>query len=167
MQTNREFFCDAIRMYEKDLYAVAFSIVKNEQDAADVIQESVLKAYSKLDTLRDREQVKPWILKIVHHTAISYLRSRAREQSFGEREETPCSDFSPDTDTKLTVWAYVQQLKLPYRLVMILFYYQNYSVQEIARITGTPAPTVRQQLTRGRKMLANRMKKEDFYDGSV
>lgn len=164
MQTNREFFCDAVRMYEKDLYAVAFSVVRNEQDAADVIQDAVLKAYSKLDTLRNREQVKPWLLKIVHHTAVSFLRSRSKEQLFAEQDDMPCSDFSPQTDTKLTVWDYVQQLKLPYRMVLILFYYQNYSVQDIAKITATPAPAVRQQLSRGRKMLAGVMKKEDFYE---
>lgn len=167
MQTNREFFCDAIRMYEKDLYAVAFSILKNEQDTADVLQDSILKAYSKLDTLRDREQVKPWILRIVHHTSVSFLRSRAREQLFAESEEPMCDDFTPHTDTELTVWDYVQQLKCPYRSAIILFYYRNYSVRDIARITAVSEAAVRQQLARGRKMLAAMMNKEDFYEATV
>ena len=68
-----------------------------------------------------------------------------------------------DVDGKLTLWQSVQKLKMPYREVTVLFYYGTLSVQDISRITSTPAVTVRQQLFRARKMLAAQLHKEDFY----
>ena len=165
-ESDKEFFCGCIRQYEGDLHAVAYSILRNETDTADVIQDAILKAYTKLDTLRNRDQFKPWILRIVHYTAITYLRGQHHTVELEEQGDLPCEDFSEDTDTKLTVWQYVQRLKHPYRMVIILFYYKNYSVRQIGKITSASEVTVRQQLARGRKLLAEMMDREDFYHGS-
>lgn len=162
VQSSKDFFCDSIRLCERDMYAVAFSILKNQSDAEDAVQESVLKAYSSLDTLRDREKFRPWVLRIAHHTAVSFLRGSVREEDLEDREELGCPDFSTDTDTRITVWDCVQRLKLPYRQVVILYYYQGCPVEEIAQIMGRTAPAIRQQLARSRKLLAGMMKKEDL-----
>lgn len=162
MRNGRDYFCDNIRQYEGVIYATAYAIVKNEEDAADVIQESLLKAYCSLDTLRDKKQFRPWILSIVHNTAIGFLRKSRGSDLLQSEEELAAPEPAVDPETKLTVWEAIQKLKLPYRLVVILYYYNGYSVQQISQVTDAPAVAVRQQLSRGRKMLAKLLNKEDF-----
>lgn len=162
MRGEKAYFCDCIRECEKGMYALAFGILKNEEDAADVMQEAILKAYCNLDTLRNKERFRPWIMSIVHNTAIEFLRKQRPTVDIDEQWNL--SEPEPDLDTasKLTIWEAVQKLKLPYRTLVILFYYQSCSTRQISEITSTPEPTVRQQLFRARKMLAKLLNKEDF-----
>ncbi len=162
MTDEREYFCECIRECEKGMYALAFGILKNEEDAADIMQESIIKAYCNLDALRDKKKFRPWIMSIVHNTAIEFIKKKKPmvdiESQWDLSEEDPCVD----AETKLTVWEAVQKLKLPYRTIVILFYYENCSVRQIANITSASEPAVRQQLLRARKMLAKLLDKEDF-----
>ena len=162
MVDEREFFCDCIRQHEKSIYSLAYGILKNEEDAADIMQEAILKAYCNMDNLRDKKKFKPWNLSIVHNTAIEYLRKHRDAVDIDEQWNLSVPEPRVDTATKLTVWEAVQKLKLPYRTVVLLFYYDNLPVQKISEITSTPAVTVRQQLFRARKMLAGLLNKEDF-----
>ena len=162
MLNDKEYFCDRIHEYERGMYTLALGILKNEEDAADVVQDSILKAYSNLDTLRNRKLFRPWIMQIVHNTAIAFLRKRRDITDIDIESEPAVPEPNVDTETKLTVWEAVQSLRLPYRLVIILFYYEDCSIRQIASITSSPAAAVRQQLSRGRKMLAEILDKEDF-----
>lgn len=104
------------------MYTLAIGILKNEADAADVMQDSILKAYCNLDQLKDRNKFRPWILSIVHNTAIEYIRKRKDIVDLEEQEQLASPEPAVDTATKLTVREAIQKLKLPYRTVIILFY---------------------------------------------
>ena len=162
MRDEKEFFCECIRQQEKSMYALAFSILKNENDAADIMQEAILKAYCNMDNLRDKKKFKSWILSIVHNTAIDFLRKHRETVNIEDQWGISTPQPPIDMAAKLTVWEAVQKLKLPYQTVVILFYYDNLPIQKISEITSTPAVTVRQQLFRARKMLAKLLNKEDF-----
>ena len=162
MRDEKEFFCECIRQHEKSMYALAFSILKNENDAADIMQEAILKAYCNMDNLRDKKKFKSWILSIVHNTAIDFLRKHRETVNIEDQWGISTPEPPIDMAAKLTVWEAVQKLKLPYQTVVILFYYDNLPIQKISDITSTPAVTVRQQLFRARKMLAKLLYKEDF-----
>lgn len=144
------------------MYALARSIVKNDADAADVIQDAILKAYTNLSQLRDRDKFRSWMLSIVHNTAIQCIRKRRDSGDVTEQEQLAAPQPAVDTATRLTVQQAISTLKQPYRTVVTLFYYEQYSIQQIAEITGASALAVKQQLFRGRKMLAALLKKEDF-----
>ena len=162
MRDEKEFFCECIRQHEKSMYALAFSILKNENDAADIMQEAILKAYCNMDNLQDKKKFKSWILSIVHNTAIDFLRKLRETVDIEDQWDFSAPESPIDVATKLTVWDAIQKLKLPYQTVVILFYYDNLPIQKISDITSTPAVTVRQQLFRARKMLAKLLNKEDF-----
>ena len=144
------------------MYTLAMGILKNEADAADAMQDAILKAYCNLDQLKDRSRFRPWILSIVHNTAIEYIRKQKNIVDIESQEDLAAPEPGVDTATRLTVWDGVQRLKLPYRTVIILFYYENYSVRQIAEVTHTSVIAIKQQLSRGRKMLAQLLNKEDF-----
>ena len=162
MRDEKEFFCECIRQHEKSMYVLAFSILKNENDAADIMQEAILKAYCNMDNLRDKKKFKSWILSIVHNAAIDFLRKHRETVDIEDQWDISAPEPPIDMAAKLTVREAVQKLKPPYRTVVILFYYDNLPIQKISDITSTPAVTVRQQLFRARKMLAKLLNKEDF-----
>lgn len=160
--TEKEYFCEQIRACEKSMYHLAYSMLKNEADAADVMQDAILKAYTNLHQLKDREKFRSWILSIVHHTAIEYIRRRKDTVNIDDREDLSSPEPAIDPAARLTVHEAVEKLQLPYRTVIMLFYYEEYSVKQIAQVTRASEIAVKQQLSRGRKMLAKLLNKEDF-----
>ena len=160
---DKDSFCEYIRLCEKAMYSLAFSIVRNDSDAGEIISESIYRAYKNLDTLKNEKSFKPWILRIVHNTAVETVR---RNSKIIPMDETPdISDDSPENDitARLTVCDAVNSLKQPYRTVVVLFYYENLSVSKIAQITSANTVAVKKQLSRARKMLREILK--EGYNG--
>lgn len=158
--TDKDEFCEGIRLCEKEMYSLAFSIVRNEADAGEVISEAIYRAYNNLASLKNKKSFRPWILKIVHNTAVEMIRKNSR-LIYMEEIETPADDGTENhLTTKLALHDAVESLKQPYRTVVVLLYYENLSVSEIAQITGTNVLAVRQQLSRARKMLREILKEE-------
>lgn len=160
---TKQEFSQHIHDNQNTMYALAYGIVKNQEDAADVVQDTILKAYTSLESLRNPARFKPWIMRIVHNTAIAFLRGRRETEDLDEQYDLSAPEPGMDRETKITVWEAVNGLKLPYRLVLILFYYEGCSVSQIASITTTPETAVRQQLSRGRRLLAGLLNREDFF----
>ena len=145
------------------MYYLAYSIVKNKDDASDVINESILKAYEKLDKLKNEEVFKSWILRIVHNTAIELIRKNKDVINIEEVNNTLEVKESSDVETKLTLRDAINKLKNPYREVIILFYYEDFSTEKISKITNSNIITVRKQLSRARKQLKAILKEENIY----
>lgn len=158
---DKDDFCEKIRLYEKAMYSVAYSIVKNEFDAGDIISESIYRAYRNLDTLKNEKAFKSWILRIVHNTAVEMIRKNSNLLLVEEPPEAVSDDPKHEITTKIALRDAVSSLKQPYRTVVVLFYYENLSAARIAEITGTSAITVKKQLSRARKILREILK-EDF-----
>lgn len=157
----KEEFCENIRLYEKSMYHLAFSLLKNEADAGDVVSESIYRAYKNLHTLKHKKAFKSWILQIVHNTAVEVIRKNSKLVLMEEMEHTAGQSCECDITTKVTVREAVENLKQPYQTVVRLFYYENLSLLEISRITDTSIVTAKKQLSRARKMLLEVLK-EDF-----
>lgn len=158
---NKDEFCEHIRICEKAMYALAFSIVRNEFDAGEIISESIYRAYKNLHTLKNENSFKPWILRIVHNTAVELIRKNSKITPMDELPDTADDSTENEITTKLVLRDAVESLKQPYRTVVVLFYYESLSVPKIAQITSTNIVAVKQQLTRARKMLRDILK-EDF-----
>lgn len=154
-------FCNYIKEYENVMYITAYSILKNDHDAADAIGEAILKAYSNLNNLKDPKVFRSWILRIVHNEAVSLIRKNRPVTELENARHITDGDNETKRTEKMDLKEAVENLPQPYRTVITLYYYQSLSMDDIAGITGTSALTVRKQLSRGRKMLRT-MLKEDF-----
>lgn len=159
--TDKDTFCEQIRLCENAMYSLAYSIVRNDSDAGEVISESIYRAYKSLDTLKSEKKFKSWILRIVHNTAVEMIRKNSKNVLTEKLSDIPDSSSENDITIRITVREAVNSLKQPYRTVVILFYYENLSASKIAQITGTNVVTVKKQLSRARKMLREFLK-EDF-----
>lgn len=134
------------------MYSVAFSVLSNESDAADAISESIYRAYKSLDTLNNIYAFKPWLLRIVRNCSVELVRSNKNLLSIDDVEVEESSSEN-EIVTALTLRKAVEQLKQPYREVVVLFYFEDLSIAQISKITGASVVTAKQQLSRARKML--------------
>ena len=159
---SKDEFCRQIRIYEQAMYSLAFSVLKNDTDVGEVISEAIYRAYKNLDTLKNIEVFKCWILKIVHNTAVDYIRKRSKILFLDEANLV--SDMCETSlVTKISLKDALNRLKQPYRTVIILFYYEDLSISQISKIIATPTANVKQRLARARKQLKEILK-EDFID---
>lgn len=149
---DKDTFCRLIRENEKAMYSVAFSIVSNESDVADAISESIYRAYKSLDTLKNINSFKPWILRIVRNTAIGLVRNSSKQISIDDVEIETDNDENK-LITALTLKNAVENLKQPYKTVVVLYYFEDLSIAQISKITGASVVSAKQQLSRARHML--------------
>lgn len=154
----KDTFCENIRLCERAMYGLAFSIVKNEADAGEVLSESIYRAYKNLDTLKNEKSFRPWILRIVHNTAVELIRKNSRIVPVEEVEAPTTDSVENEITTKLALRQAVERLTQPYRTVVVLFYYENLSILQIAQITGANLAAVKKQLSRARQMLRDILK---------
>ena len=158
---NKERFCQLIHMHERSMYAFALSILKNPEDAADCVQETILKAYSRLDTLRDEGKFKPWIMTVIHRTGIELLRARRDTVGLEECGEIPDRE-KEDISVCVTLQDALSKLAEPYRTAICLFYFEDFSAKQIAKVTDATEAAVRTRLARARRMLAELLDKESL-----
>ena len=159
---KKETFCRYIRQYETDMFRFAKSIVGTQADGEDAMQESILKAYENIDTLRSRRKFKAWIFQILANECYQILRNRKRQEPT-DPFEFPEQEHSSDHWTE-------DILRMPkqHQEVLILYYYDEFSTKEIAKILDIPQGTVKSRLARGRKQLKDllEMEGEGAYEGA-
>ena len=130
---DKETFCRLVEEHQSALYRTARSILSNQQDAEDAVQEAVCAAYSHLGRLREPEKFKSWLLRILVNECYDLCRRQRRTVDFDQAAEyltTP----EPDLAEHLTLWDAVLQLPEPMRAAVTLFYYEDCSVAETAQI---------------------------------
>lgn len=160
---DREWFSEQIRDREAAMYALAMSYMKQEDDALDCMQQSILKAYEHLGSLRDPEKFRPWLYGILINCCKDELRRRKRAGLSDEpAEEPPEPESVVSAETKQVLWSAVNRLSDPYRTVLILFYYEDLPTADIAAAMDTRPATVRKQLERARELLKAELEKEGF-----
>lgn len=154
-KSRDEQFCANVAEYKINMFRLAKSILRNDADAEDAVSESILKAYTKLHTLKNKQSFKPWIMKILVNE--SYTISNRRKKMLYLDEIEIAEEAAPYEDKE--IWGIVKDLEEEFRIVTILFYYEDLSMKEICKILGLPLGTVKSRLSRARsklkKMLAD------------
>ena len=155
---KKTWFSKRILEIEDGMYRFAFCILKNDEDVQDAIQESILKAYKNLKTLKDKSKFKSWMFTILKNTCFENLKKRSE---YLEITDEIVSN-SNDIDLKLTLWDAVQNLSQPYRTTVTLFYYEDMSIKDISKITNTKEDAIKKQLSRGREKIKEVIEDENF-----
>lgn len=143
-------------LYAKAMYNTALRIVQDEAEAADVLQEAFIDAFSRLDSFRQESTFGLWMKQIVVNKSISALRKRKLDLQPLEAGEEPANEEESESDVELQVAAIKQAIgKLPdgYRLVLTLYLLEGYDHEEIAHILRISEATSRSQYLRGKRKL--------------
>ncbi len=150
-----------VREHGQAVYRLAYARTGNRQDAEDVTQETFLRLVRSAPEFRDEDHCRAWLLRVAANCAKDLFRVpwRRRELPPEEAEHIPAS---PEPETGGVLEA-VLALPERYRLPVHLFYYEELSIEEIAKVLGIRAGTVRTRLTRARGKLREALK-EAVYD---
>lgn len=151
---DKEAFCALIDSHRLALYRVARGILNSDFDAADAIQEAIISAYSKMGSLRRNEYFKSWLIRILINECKNILRHSSRTVSVEQVNEAAVVDTYPSDDV---VSSYLDGLDAELRQVIVLYYYEDFSIKDIAGILQIPQGTVKSRLSRGRGELSKRM----------
>ena len=142
-------FCEGVQRYRDDLYMLAFAILKNETDAEDAVSNAILKAYEHRKQISIFHKFKPWMLTITRNEALKIKR----KQLYLPGNEVVEALLKPVMAKYDELWDVLQQLKEEYRLVIVLFYYDELLIRDISDVLEIPAGTVKSRLNRGRAKL--------------
>ena len=137
--------------YRDRLFAAAFQVCGNAADAEDAAQEALLRYHLSDKQFESQEHIRAWLLRV----AINWAKNISR--SFWRRNTVPLEEYMEtlefDCQESREVFREVMALPEKYRLVIHLYYYEDYSVEEIGRILGIRVSNVKVRLSRGRQML--------------
>ncbi|WP_433945580.1 sigma-70 family RNA polymerase sigma factor [Paenibacillus sp. SN-8-1] len=148
---NKEAFVRLIKANELSLYNVARSILKQDENCADAIQETILKAYRSIHTLKEPAFFKTWMFRILINECNTILR---REKKVIVSDKLLIDSSSMDRYGNIDLQKAIEQLEETLRLVVTLHYYEDISLKGISEILGTPEGTVKSRLHRARQILA-------------
>ncbi|MGL5352655.1 MAG: sigma-70 family RNA polymerase sigma factor [Clostridium sp.] len=143
-------FTKLIEENKLPLYRLAKSIVKNEHDVQDAVNEAIVKAYENLARLKSRESFKPWIMRILVNECYTLLN---RKKKVKLEENMAVYDICYKENDSYELMGEIKKLQLEYRTVLILFYYEDMSIKSISEVLSISQGTVKSRLSRAKAKL--------------
>jgi len=146
---DKQSFTQRVEQCSRTLYRVAMSYTGNPSDAADAVQEALLRAWNRRDTLRSEAHFSTWLTRILINECKTLLKRRRRLLPSEHLPEN--SVLPPDADR--TVFEALIRLDEKYRVPLVLHAVEGYSLKEIASMLHLPLGTVKTRISRARKQL--------------
>jgi RNA polymerase sigma-70 factor, ECF subfamily len=153
---NAKAFEELLIIHSERLYRTAFLYAGNREDALDIVQETSCKAFQAIGQLKNDQYFLTWLTRILIHCAYDVLKKRKKELPVEKLVELPTNSDSKLAEN-LDLMEAITLLKAQHRTTIILFYYHDLPISEIARTMDIPENTVKTYLQRGRKELKNRL----------
>jgi RNA polymerase sigma-70 factor (ECF subfamily) len=140
-----------IKSNQENIYRFAYSYVKNEQDALDVVQEAVYKAIKSIDGLKKTEYYKTWFYRIIINTSLTYIKKNKKyilmDSVISETVEMP------DQGENIDLYDAIEGLKDDYKSIITLRFFADMKIEDIASITNLNINTVKTRLYKALKIL--------------
>lgn len=156
LNSREDLLIELLQREQIQMYRMAFSYVKNEQDALDVVQETALKVIKYQDQIQEESYMKTWVMKILIRTALDLIQSKSKvltlnpetlsevsdRQSFNEEAEMgKIGDF-------IDLREALESLPLKQRQILELRYFEDFKLETIAEMLETPLSTIKSSLYR-------------------
>lgn len=158
-----------IQEYGHDLKWLAYSYVKDYATAEDITQETFIKAYQKYSTFKKESTLKTWLYKITinackDHLKSSYMKRVIKKgtelfRSIPSTRETP-EELIMQRDEDESLLAHVLKLENKYREIIILYYFEEFDIKDLATVLNTSPNTVKTRLRRARQLLQEQLTAE-------
>lgn len=171
-----EWFFQELNNYWDRLYHIALSMMPTPEDAEDMVQESILKAYERMHQFRAESSLYTWLVRILINNCKDRLRKKDLKQASlwwhsreGKLESRQIPDDREDTDKKFELserstrlMAALKSIEEDYRELIILHYYDNLSMKDISEILKIPEGTIKSRMSRARELLKDRLNLEEM-----
>lgn len=146
---DKDAFVTLIEKNKVSLYKAAKSYLRNEEDIADVMQDTILSAYEHIGELKNAAYFRTWITRILMNECNNLLRKQKRFIPKEQVEDMAASAVADDRE----FYELLGELQEDVRMIFLLYYGEGFNIREIAQILDLNENTVKSRLQRGRKKL--------------
>ena len=153
-------FNNLITFYEQDLYKIA-RIRLNLDDACDAVQEAIITIYKSLNKLTKISSFKSWMIKILINKCNDIYKKNVSQTALSYEMFENETNFIEDKVDNYNFDSLIKVLEYEERIIVILYYFEDFSVKEISKIIKIPEGTVKSRLSRARKGLEKNLVKND------
>ncbi len=157
---KKEIIESIVHTYGDCLYRICYLIVGNKSDAEDIVQDTVIKYIEKMPDFKDEDHKKAWLITVAKNKCKDLVRYKRRHMQLGIDEIKEVSENEHDSN----ILELIMSLPEKFSLVLVLYYVEEYKVNEIAKIIEKTASCVKMRLQKGRKLLSERYRKEVICD---
>jgi len=158
MKGNKESFGILIKNNKEYLYKMAFLYVKDEQDALEVIHETVYRAFLNIEKLKKAKFFNTWITKILINVSIDFLKKKEKNEMLDESTPIKKERCEISTEEKLDLYNAIDLLNDNYKTVIIMMYFNDMKIKDISKVMETPENTVKTYLRRAKQALGEVLK---------
>lgn len=157
--TNRRCIEDYIIKNQKYLYRIAFSYVKNKDDALEIVQNTIYKSISSSRLIRDLNLIKPWITRILINSCFDFLKKRCKsivnDEVFDSVEDNNACILD-----KIILKNALDNLPLKLKTIIILRFFEDFKIKDISNILDMKENTVKTNLYKALKILKINLEEE-------
>lgn len=155
---NKESFGILIKNNKEYLYKMAFLYVKDEQDALEVIHETVYRAFLNIGKLKKAKFFNTWITRILINVSIDFLKKKGKSEILDESTPIIKEKSEISTEEKLDLYNAIDLLNDNYKTVIIMMYFNDMKIKDIAKIMEISENTVKTYLRRAKQALGEVLK---------
>ncbi|MBO3376737.1 MAG: sigma-70 family RNA polymerase sigma factor [Clostridium perfringens] len=163
MKGNKESFGILIKNNKEYLYKMAFLYVKDEQDALEVIHETVYRAFLNIEKLKKAKFFNTWITRILINVSIDFLKKKGKNEMLDESTPIRKERCEISTEEKLDLYNAIDLLNDNYKTVIIMMYFNDMKIKDISKVMEIPENTVKTYLRRAKQALGEILK-EGYLD---
>ena len=163
MKGNKESFGILIKNNKEYLYKMAFLYVKDEQDALEVIHETVYRAFLNIEKLKKAKFFNTWITRILINVSIDFLKKKGKNEMLDESTPIIKEKYEISTEEKLDLYNAIDLLNDNYKTVIIMMYFNDMKIKDISKVMEIPENTVKTYLRRAKQALGEVLK-EGYLD---
>lgn len=158
MEGNKESFGILIKNNKEYLYKMAFLYVKDEQDALEVIHETVYRAFLNIEKLKKAKFFNTWITRILINVSIDFLKKKGKNEMLDESTPIIKEKCEISTEEKLDLYNAIDLLNDNYKTVIIMMYFNDMKIKDISKVMEIPENTVKTYLRRAKQALGEVLK---------
>lgn len=155
---NEVAFISLIDEEQDKLYRMIFAYVRCEADAIEVYQQVVIRAFEGITQLKEPLYFSTWLMRIAINQSITYVKKRDRERAVSPETLHLIEEEYIPIDEQLDLWQALQELPNHYKTALLLRFYHDYTVPQIAKVIELPIGTVKTHIRRGLQTLREQLK---------
>ena len=158
---DKRAFSELIMATEKELYLIAKSKLKSDDDIGDAIQETIYKSYINIKKLRDNSVFKTWIIKILINECNNIYKKKSKYSISYEDKEMEKYLVSNDESDNIEFEVLIKDLDSEEKLILTLYYCSKYTIKEISKIVKIKENTIKSKMARAKNKIRKQLEKEE------
>lgn len=157
-RAREKIFEEYIKGNKEKLYKISYVYLKNKDDAMDVIHESIVKAYKKLDNIKDLNNIDKWFIRLLINTSIDYIRKNSKMILMEDKDMEVLINNSKEQGDGFNLL--IENLNEELRLIIILKYFHGYKISEISEILNLKESQVKNKIHKALNLLRKEIEEE-------